>query len=221
MPTVDHLALVERVRQITSDEPLVLAAWIAGSLANGIDDDYSDVDLHLLVSDADLDEFHHLWMDLIQRIGPMVMVRPIAGAVGGYAITPSWMHIDVVCHAAGTFTPTALRGCWSLFDRVGVLPAGISPGPTASREPYFPADTIDFYYYLLGNLAVVLGRGELTLGQQRSDRASRLRARAADARGERGIQVGRQQATQSVPDVRAAPVSRVAAAGRRNPQLDH
>src|SRR5262245_25004426 len=73
------------------------------------------------------------------------------------------MHLDVVCHAISAFNENALRGCWPLIDRIGALPTAITPGPAPHGEAYFPAETVDFYYYLLGNLAVVLGRGELTL----------------------------------------------------------
>jgi hypothetical protein len=55
-----------------------------------------------------------------------------------------------------------------LVDRIGILPAGRSPGPSPYGDPYFPADAVDFYYYLLGNLVVVLGRGELTLASNGS-----------------------------------------------------
>jgi hypothetical protein len=160
---MDQLALVDRAREVAAGEPRVLAAWIAGSLANGVGDDYADIDLHLLVTDECLDEFDRIWIDLIHKIGPMVMVRPIAGITGGYAITPEWKHLDVVCHAAGTFDAGTLRGCWPLFDKVGLLPTEITPGPSAYGEPYFPAEVVDFYFYLLGNLAVVLGRDELVL----------------------------------------------------------
>ena len=103
-------------------------------------------------------------MDLARAIAPMVSVRPIGGAVvGGYSITEDWQHLDIVCHPESTFDPAALRGCEPLFDRAGLLPGERTPGPSAYGEPYFPDDTVEFYYYLLGNLAVVLGRGELTL----------------------------------------------------------
>src|ERR1051326_6081804 len=163
MPNVDQLALIDRAREVALDEQRVLAAWIAGSIANRMDDDYADIDLHLLVSDEDLGEFDKIWIDLIHKVGPMVMVRPMAGVVGGYAITPDWMHLDIVCHVASRFDPKTLRGCWPLFDRVGVLPTEVTPGPSPKGDPYFPAGVVDFYYYLLGNLAVVLGRGEVLL----------------------------------------------------------
>ena len=163
MATAEQLELIHRAHEVAAGDPRVLAAWIAGSIANGNDDRYADVDLHILVADEDIEAFHDAWMQLIRRITPVVMVRRIGGIVGGYAITPQWMHLDVVCHAVSRFDPVALRGCWPLFDRTDTLPTKVTPGPDPWGEPYFPADAVEFYYYLLGNLVVVLGRGELNL----------------------------------------------------------
>jgi hypothetical protein len=42
--------------------------------------------------------------------------------------------------------------------------APAAPAPVADQgDPYFPAEAVDLYLYLLGNLAVVLSRGELSL----------------------------------------------------------
>jgi hypothetical protein len=164
VPTTAQKALIDRAREVAEQDPRVLGAWIVGSLATGSDDEWSDVDLHLLVSDHDLDAFPRVWAEIIERIGPMVMIRQIGNIAGGYAITPEWMHLDVVCHAASSYNPAARRGgYWPLFDRTGRLPVERSHGPDPHGDPYFPAEAVDFYYYLLGNLAVVLGRGELTL----------------------------------------------------------
>jgi hypothetical protein len=163
-----QLEVIERLREIVALDKRVLAAWIAGSFANGTADEYSDVDLHLLVEDSRLEEFGQQWPDLIHQIGPTVMDRPIGRVVGGYSIMPDWLHLDVVCHPVSTFDPAKLLGCLPLVDRNGLLPAGPSPGPSPYGEPYFPADVVDFYYYLLGNLVVVLGRGELNLASNGS-----------------------------------------------------
>lgn len=163
MPMERQRELIDRARVVTAQDGRVSAAWIAGSFANGTADDYSDVDLHLLIDDSRLDEFATAWAGLAREIAPAVMLRPIAGAVGGYSITPDWLHLDIVCHPRSGFDAGKLRGCLPLFDRTGLLPAERTPGPSPFGAPYFPADAVEFYYYLLGNLAVVLGRGELTL----------------------------------------------------------
>lgn len=38
------------------------------------------------------------------------------------------------------------------------------PQATAQRKPYFPADQIDFFFYVLGTLPLIVGRDEPVLG---------------------------------------------------------
>lgn len=161
--TPRQLQLIERAAEVTSSDQRVRAAWIAGSIANDIADQYADIDLHTLVEDRDLAGLRTGWMDLARNIEPMVMLRPIQGIVGGFAITHDWMHLDIVCYPTSEFNSASLHGCLPLFDRVGVLPTEKLAGPSQRGAPYFPSSAIEFYFYLLGNLAVVLGRGELTL----------------------------------------------------------
>ncbi len=168
MPTDRQRDLIERAQLTAAADPRIRAAWLAGSFANGTADDHADIDLHLLVGDADFGTFRTGWADLARAIGPMVLVRQISGIAGGYAITPDWLHLDIVCYPESSFDPAGLRGCLPLFDRTGKLPTLPTLGPSMYGEPYFPAEEIDFYYYLLGNLAVVLGRGELTLASNGS-----------------------------------------------------
>jgi hypothetical protein len=163
MPSQRQLDLIELAAGVTSSDKRLLAASIAGSFANGIADEYADIDLHILVEDQDLDAMRTAWMELAASIAPMVVVRPIGGVVGGFGITPDWVHLDVVCYPLSKLDPAGMRGCLPLFDRTGLLPATHTPGPDLLGEQYFPAGAVEFYFYLLGNLAVVLGRGELTL----------------------------------------------------------
>ncbi|HEY1489002.1 MAG TPA: hypothetical protein VGF84_23040 [Micromonosporaceae bacterium] len=163
MPTPQQTELIERAAAVAAADDRVLAAWLGGSFGNGTADDYADIDLHLLVADEAFDDFRTGWIDLVATITPTVSTKPIAGLVGGYAITPDWQHIDVVCHRRTGFDPASLLGCRPLFDDTGLLPTEPTPGPSPIGAPYFPADAVNFYFYLLGNLCVVLGRGELTL----------------------------------------------------------
>ena len=164
VPSQRQLDIIERATEVTSGDKRLLAAWIAGSFANGIADEYADIDLHILVEDQYLGAMRTGWTELAASIAPMVAVRPIGGrVVGGFGITPDWVHLDIVCYPLSEFDPAAIRGCLPLFDRNGLLPTARTPSPDLRGKPYFPAGAVEFYFYLLGNLAVVLGRGELTL----------------------------------------------------------
>jgi hypothetical protein len=150
--TPEQHSIITRATELAEADTRIKAAWLAGSFGTGRDDDYSDVDLHLLVPP----DFS--WQDFARLLAPSVLLAPIPGVSGGLLITPEWTHVDIVCHLS---LPSPLRGCRPLVDRAGLLRA---IEPVIDRgEPYFPADAVDLYFYLLGNLAVVLRRGELSL----------------------------------------------------------
>jgi hypothetical protein len=155
--TPQQRELIERATEAAAADDRILAAFLGGSFADGTADAYSDVDLHVVVED----DTTYRWTDLANAIALMVHTKSIHGIVGGYAITEDWQHLDVVVHARAGFEATL--GCRPLFDRAGLLPVESKPRPSQHGEPYFPAEAVNFYFYLLGNLCVVLGRGELAL----------------------------------------------------------
>jgi hypothetical protein len=159
--------LIERAADVTASDDRIRAAWLAGSFAAGTADEFSDIDLHCAISADSADWFREHWADLARRITPVVLAGPIPGVLGGYVITPDWMHLDIVLHPVDTpahfDSRSRGRPILPLFDRAGLLPAGTAAPADPSSAPYFPAASVDLYFYLLGNLAVVLGRGEVLL----------------------------------------------------------
>jgi hypothetical protein len=169
VPTSAQAWLIERATEVAQSDERILAAWLAGSFATGTADAYSDIDLHCAISDDSAPWFRDHWADLARQISPVVLASPLPGLIGGYAITPGWLHFDIVMHQAGHFDSARAGALRPLFDRTGtLLPAETVAGPDPHGEPYFPAEVVDFYFYLLGNLVVVLGRGETILASNGS-----------------------------------------------------
>ncbi|HTU04221.1 MAG TPA: hypothetical protein VMG13_01600, partial [Trebonia sp.] len=167
MATAEQDRLIERVADVTAADGRIRAAWLAGSFAAGTADEFSDIDLHCAISADSVDWFREHWADFARRITPVVLAGPIPGVLGGYVITPDWMHLDIVLHPVDTpadfDSRSRGRPIQPLFDRAGLLPPGTTAPADPSGAPYFPAASVDLYFYLLGNLAVVLGRGEVLL----------------------------------------------------------
>jgi hypothetical protein len=81
--------------------------------------------------------------------------------VGGYCITPDWVHLDLAPAARSAVEGLRIEGMLPLFDHTGqLLPQGPVPRPSLYMDPYFPAEVVDWYFYMLGNLVVVIGRNE-------------------------------------------------------------
>jgi hypothetical protein len=75
------------------------------------------------------------------------------------------MHFDLGVHRADARLIRPKSGIRPLLDKHGGL---LPPQPvilTIERgSPYFPADVVQWFFYMLGNLAVVVGRDEPVLG---------------------------------------------------------
>lgn len=165
--TEPQLVLLDRAVAVLRADERVLATWLAGSFGSGEADAFSDVDLHCSVADAAIEELRgDGWKAILHRITPTVLATsfPPGRVLGGYALTPDWAHLDLVFYPRSQIDPARLVGIRPLFDKTGeILPAGDVPAPPRQGDPYFPAEAVAFYFYLLGNLITVLGRGELLL----------------------------------------------------------
>lgn len=153
---------IARAGEVLARDQRVLAAWLVGSFATAEADAYSDVDLHCLITDESADWFRQHWQETATEIvGPLVLASPISGVIGGYTLTPQWLHLDLIMHPRSELDPQSIAGLRPLFDRSGdLLPA--EPVPLVRRgEPFFPDGPIKLFLYYLGNLPVGIGRGEL------------------------------------------------------------
>ncbi len=146
------------------DDPEILAAWVGGSLARETADDWSDIDLHLLV--AHPEEFGSGIVDWFAGTMSVVLADGIPGVSGGFIfVTPDWVHVDVIVHGRPGFSQGGFPA------RVLLNPHGLVRDIPASAEemvgePYFPHDQVRLYLYFMGVTVTVVHRGEwLALAQ--------------------------------------------------------
>jgi hypothetical protein len=169
-PTQAQRETISKAGAVVAADDRIVAAWLVGSFAAGTADAFSDIDLHCAITDESAGWFAEHWTGIARQITPLVLAGPVPGVLGGYVITPEWLHLDLVFHQQSQCDASALTSVRPLFDRTGaLLPAERIPVADTPRDPYFPADAyfpaeaVNLYFYLLGNLAVVLGRGEVLL----------------------------------------------------------
>lgn len=145
-------------------EPAVLAAWVGGSLARGTADDWSDIDLHLLVDDAET--FGRRATDWFTRAMPAVLADEIPGVAGGFLfVTPDWLHVDVIVHGRQDFRQDGYPAR-VLHDPDALVREIPAAADEMSGAPYFPRDQVRLYLYFLGVTVAVIRREEwLALAQ--------------------------------------------------------
>jgi predicted nucleotidyltransferase len=161
--------VIARAQEVLPRDERVLGVYLIGSYATGAADRFSDVDLHLVVTDDSLDWFKKHWDDVLRELtGPTVLMDGVPGLIGGLGITPDWLHVDLFVHPLASFQRDQYDGVRVLFDRDGSLfPDGdIAPTGGQPGEPYWPAPNVNLFFYFLGNLVTVLGRDERIVGNQ-------------------------------------------------------
>lgn len=146
------------------DEPAVLAAWVGGSLARDTADDWSDIDLHLLV--ADPETFGGVITDWFARAMPVVHTAGIPGVTGGFIfVTPDWLHVDVIVHGSQDFNQDA-HPARVLLDPHGLLRDILTSAGEMVGRPYLPDGQVELFIYFMGVTVTVVHREEwLALAQ--------------------------------------------------------
>jgi predicted nucleotidyltransferase len=140
------------------DDPAVLAAWVGGSLARDTADDWSDIDLHLLVDHPD--EFGNGIADWFRRTMPAVLADEIPAVSGGFIfVTPDWIHVDVIVHGSRGFSQDEFP-CRVLLDPQGLVRDIPASTEQMVGEPYLPHDQIQLYLYFMGVTVTVIHRHE-------------------------------------------------------------
>ncbi|MFF0266490.1 nucleotidyltransferase domain-containing protein [Kribbella sp. NPDC004536] len=161
--------VIVRARDLLPADERILAVYLVGSYATGLADRFSDVDVHLVVTDDSIDWFEQHWDDVLRKVaGPTVHTDRVPGLIGGLGITADWLHVDLFAHPLATFDRFQYDGARVLFDRDGTLFPDGDLAPTGGRpgEPYWPAVNVGLFFYFLGNLVTVLGRDERIVGNQ-------------------------------------------------------
>lgn len=163
--TAPQRALLERACEVLAADERVLAAWLHGSFALGQEDPFSDLDAHCCVIDEAADQLSgDGWKEILHRITPTVMATTFPpGTIGGYSLTPDWVHIDLAFVPRSRLDVAGMSGYAPLFDRTGELPAHAVPEAPIHGEPYFSPALADWFFYMFGNLVTVVGRNEPVL----------------------------------------------------------
>jgi predicted nucleotidyltransferase len=161
--------VIARAGELLPEDERILGVYLIGSYGTGQADRFSDVDVHLVVTDDSIDWFEQHWDDVLRKLtGPTVHTDRVPGLIGGLGITSDWLHVDFVAHPLAAFDRFQYDGVRVLFDRDGTLfPDGdIAPKGGRPGEPYWPEGNVKLFFYFLGNLVTVLGRDERIVGNQ-------------------------------------------------------
>lgn len=139
------------------------AAWLEGSWGRGAADRYSDLDIHLLVTEAGLEEFRAEARAWLESVKPLVLYNLMFGGKMINALTEDGLRIDIWLRLENPTTVYADRA-QVLYAQAGVLQvldAAPSTDPAAVADGL--ARTTREFWRCYSLLPSVIGRNELII----------------------------------------------------------
>lgn len=164
MPETQRRYIAELTEAAHADAR-VHALWLQGSFATERADRYSDVDAHLLTSEADGEQFREAAVSWLDGVRALVYSRTMFGGQMLHTVTDEGMRVDLWMHA-GDAHDTGGAATLVLLDEDSRLVAGKTdrsgPGPHASRAAV--ERHLNEFWRVFAMLPVVVGRAERVKG---------------------------------------------------------
>src|SRR5438445_12469037 len=66
---------IQKFEQIAREDPRALSAFLGGSLADGTEDDFSDIDIYYILEEQSYSDFTSQMRDLLDKMGPLVYLE--------------------------------------------------------------------------------------------------------------------------------------------------
>lgn len=166
-----YSALFDRLVAAVRPDERIRGCWLSGSIARGVADAGSDLDVVVAVADDDFAEFAERWRDWLATVAPVIIARELPGMPGSfYSVTATCERFDVVALPVSRLVESAQAALVTVMDRDN-LTARItveqpSRGPDGERmleiveefyrqQAIFPAAVVARQDWLLGVVGVI------------------------------------------------------------------
>jgi predicted nucleotidyltransferase len=162
-PSSNHDAVVARFVDACTADGRIVAAFLGGSIARGEADEYSDLDLGLIVADDAYEDVLTERADLVRRLGDPLFLEDFGHDGVAFFILPDGTEGELFFGREGElgeFLEGPFRG---LVDKKGIL-AGAAftrpkPDPAAQDEEL--RRVLYWFWHELSHFIAAFGRGHL------------------------------------------------------------
>lgn len=151
-----------RLTTAIEDDPRILAGWLEGSLGRGNADRYSDIDLHLLLSDDGQTSFAAEAEQWLAALRPLVLFNLMFNGKMINALTVDGLRVDIWMHAAEV--PTVDPAHTQVFYDPGQRIRSEHKEQTVDTSVLLPR--IREFWRCISLTPAVVGRQELIVGIQ-------------------------------------------------------
>lgn len=200
---MDQAALAKRIGEVLKGIAGVGSAFLGGSHGRDEADSYSDVDVYVVVADADeVSDVLTRMSQALERIAPILFSKTLPNARTINCITDDWLRFDLT--VVNGFELAFLTGgkVKPLFDGLGVWEPLSKAQPSAPQPtPEALLDIVNEFIRVLGLSVVVKGRNDLVVAQTGTnllrDMLIRVFVMSNDVPARRGVLALRRDLTES------------------------
>ena len=132
MTTPAQQSLIDAITRALSADARIESSWLTGSLGKGGGDEFSDVDVTVVVPDASFDETLRQYSRDLSMIANVVRINIVSGRVLN-AITGNWERFDLTLVKPNEFAAMPLAAARPLFNH------GTPERAFAAPPPYKPS----------------------------------------------------------------------------------
>ena len=164
---MDQAALIGRIARVLENLPGLGGAFLGGSHGRDEADAYSDVDVYVVVADAeDIPDVLPRLEQAVDEIAPILYAKVLPNARTINCITMDWLRFDLTVVSGIELAFVAGGAAKPLFDRLGLADA-LSATPPRTPEPAADAlvEIVNEFIRVLGLSMVVKGREDLVVAQ--------------------------------------------------------
>jgi predicted nucleotidyltransferase len=161
--TAAQKALLDAISRVLSADARVESAWLSGSLGKGGGDEFSDVDVTVVVPEASFDAALKNYAADLAAIAPVVHTF-----IHGYdrvisSVTDDWQRFDLTFLKPAEFATMPLGEVGALFNR-GTPAKSAPPLPPHKTQARRIEQIVREFLRVLGLTPVAMGRGEYLAG---------------------------------------------------------
>lgn len=160
--------LIRRAKQVLSRDERVLGVWLTGSYGRGTNDEFSDVDLLVVVTAHNVADFCADWPRIVGDIAPTVIRKQLPGMSIFNQVSEDWVRFDVTVLTPDELSRRTVSTVRPIHDPRGLSSRLAEPGTVKLPDPVRVAALTQEFFRVLGLLPVVVGREEYVVAEKGS-----------------------------------------------------
>ena len=164
---VDQAALIDRIAEVLEPLPGLGSAFLGGSHGREEADAYSDVDVYVVVAEADdIPDLLPRLEQSVDEISPILFKKVLPNARTINCITADWLRFDLTAVSGIELAFVAGGAAKPLFDRLGLaeaLSAMSASAPATTADAIL--EVVNEFIRVLGLSMVVKGRDDPVVAQ--------------------------------------------------------